>query len=134
MIGRYPDVLEANVYGVEVPGYEGRAGCAAITIAPERRKFFDWRGLAGHARNSLPGYAVPVFVRVLDGEIGAAASHNNKQDKVALRSEGIEPSKKGSKVAGGEKNELYWITPRLDRYIVFEDEDWSSLVRGAARL
>ncbi len=32
-IGRFPGITEANVYGVEVPGYEGRAGMAAITTA-----------------------------------------------------------------------------------------------------
>ena len=134
MIGRYSGVFEANVYGVKVPRYEGRAGCAALTIAPEQRKNFDWKGLATHARKQLPRYAVPVFLRVLDTEVGGAASHNNKQDKVALRSEGVDPSKKGSKVAGGEIDEIYWISPKGDRYVRFEDKDWFSLVEGTARL
>lgn len=42
VIGKYPGIFEANVYGVEVPRHEGRSGCAALTIAPERRKNFDW--------------------------------------------------------------------------------------------
>ena len=134
MIGKYPGVFEANVYGVNVPRHEGRAGCAALTIAPEQRKSFDWKGLATHARKQLPRYAVPVFLRMLDTEVGEAASHNNKQDKVALRSEGVDPSQKGSKVAGGETNELYWIPPQSDRYVRFEEKDWSSLVEGTARL
>ena len=134
VIGRYPGVFEANVYGVEVPRHEGRAGCAALTIAPEQRKNFDWRGLATHARKHLPGYSVPVFMRVLDGEVGGAATHNNKQDKVALRAEGVDPSKKGSKVAGGEENEIYWISPKSTRYVRFHDKDWRNLVGGMARL
>ena len=134
VIGKVPGVFEANVYGVEIPQHDGGAGCAALAIAPEQRKTFDWRGLAAHARKRLPGYAVPVFVRVLAGEIGGAASHVNKQDKVALRAEGVDPSKKGSKVAGGEGDEIYWITPKSDRYVRFEDDDWRSLVRGTAKL
>ena len=134
MIGRYPGIFEANVYGVKVPRYEGRAGCAALTIAPEQRKNFDWKGLATYVRKQLPGYAVPVFVRVLDGEVGGAASHNNKQDKVALRTEGVDPSKKGSKVADGGTNEMYWITPKSDGYVRFEERDWSALTGGAVRL
>lgn len=133
-IGKYPSVFEANVYGVKLPGYEGRAGCAALTIAPGKRNNFDWRGLATHARQRLPGYAVPVFLRVLDGEVGGAASHNNKQDKVALRAEGIDPSKRGSKVPGGERDQLYWIAPKSDTYVRFEDNDWMELVRGTYRL
>lgn len=134
VVGKYSGVFEANVYGVEVPGHEGRAGCAALTIASERPTNIDWRGLATHARKHLPGYAVPVFVRVLNGEVGGAASHNNKQNKVALRAEGVDPSKKGSKVAGGEEDEMYWISPKSDRYVRFEDREWRNLVGGTARL
>ena len=133
-VGRYSGIFEAIVYGVEVPWHEGRAGCAALTIASERRENFDWRGLATHARKQLPGYAVPVFVRVLDGEVGRAASHNNKQDKVALRAEGVDPSKKGSKAAGGEEDKIYWLSPKSDKYVRFEDRDWRNLVGGTARL
>ena len=134
VIGKYPGILEANVYGVEVPGHEGRAGCAALTIAPEQRNIVDWKGLAKHARQHLPGYAVPVFLRLLDGEVGGAASHNNKQDKLALRAEGVDPSKKGFKVPDGESDQIYWISPRSDRYVLFKDQDWLDLVRGTARL
>ena len=133
-IGRYPGVYEANVYGVEVPGYEGKAGCAALTLAPEQQENFNWRGLATHVRKQLPGYAVPVFLRVLDGEVGGAASHNNKQNKVALRAEGVDPSKKGSKVPGGEGNQIYWISPKSDRYVRFQEKDWLNVVGGIARL
>lgn len=28
----YPGVVEANVYGVLVPGHDGRAGCAALHL------------------------------------------------------------------------------------------------------
>lgn len=133
-IGKYSGVFEANVYGVEVPGHEGRAGCVALSIAPEQRKKFDWRGLATHARKQLPGYAVPVFARVLHGEVGGAASHNNKQNKVALRAEGVDPSKKGSKVTGGEEDEMYWMSSKSDTYVRFEDKDWRNVVGGTARL
>lgn len=134
VIGRYPGILEANVYGVEVPGHEGRAGCAALTIAPAQRDGFDWIGLLTHARKRLPAFAVPVFLRVLVGEVGGAASHNNKQSKVSLRAEGIDPSKKGSKVAGGEGDEIYWASPKSDKYVRFENKDWRNLVGRTARL
>ncbi|KAM0798538.1 hypothetical protein BDR22DRAFT_974536 [Usnea florida] len=134
VIGKFPGIFEANVYGVEVPRHEGRAGCAALSIAPGHRKEFDWLGLATHAKKQLPGYAVPVFVRVLSSEVGGAASHNNKQNKVALRAEGIEPSKKGSKVAGGEGDDIYWIPPKSDRYVPMDVKDWQGLVGGTAKL
>ena len=55
-----PGVRDAVVYGVTVPGHEGRAGMAAIT-ADER---FDLAGLRAHLAARLPGYAQPLFVRV----------------------------------------------------------------------
>jgi acyl-CoA synthetase (AMP-forming)/AMP-acid ligase II len=30
MIGKYPQIAETNVYGVSVPGYDGRSACATI--------------------------------------------------------------------------------------------------------
>lgn len=65
-LGRFPGILEANVYGVQVPGHEGRAGCAALTIAPEMKGSFDWKGFAKAARKQMPPYAVSVVLRVLD--------------------------------------------------------------------
>ncbi len=133
-IGHFPGILEANVYGVEVPSHEGRAGCAALTIAPEQKKNFDWKSLAAYAKARMPRYAVPVFIRVLQDEVGAAASHNNKQDKVKLRAEGVDPAKRGEKVVNGKGDEIYWIPPKRKGYVKFEDEDWRRLVDGKARL
>ncbi|KAL9033822.1 MAG: hypothetical protein Q9214_007328, partial [Letrouitia sp. 1 TL-2023] len=45
VLGRYPGILEANVYGVLVPHTDGRAGCAAVVIAPEQKDRFDWERL-----------------------------------------------------------------------------------------
>jgi len=54
-----PSVLEAAVYGVRVPGEEGRAGMAAI-VADDQ---FDIAALARHLASRLPSYAQPLFVR-----------------------------------------------------------------------
>lgn len=45
VVGRYPGVVEANVYGVALPKHDGRAGCAAIYIEPSERSTFDFAGL-----------------------------------------------------------------------------------------
>ena len=36
-IGSHPSVDEANVYGVQLPNHDGRAGCAAIVLANDAR-------------------------------------------------------------------------------------------------
>lgn len=134
VLGQFPGILEANVYGVHVPGHEGQAGCAAIIIAPERREIFDWASLARFALERLPRYAVPVFVREISGEIGAMGSHNNKQNKVPLRAEGINPELRGTKVAGGEADKLFWMPLKEERYAQFEEKDWAKLIQGTTKL
>ena len=52
----------AVVYGVEVPGAEGKAGMAAILQGGEGEKL-DLDFLASGLRKALPSYARPMFVR-----------------------------------------------------------------------
>ena len=44
VLGEYPGVLDANVYGVQVPGHDGKAGAAAIYIDPALKDTFDHQG------------------------------------------------------------------------------------------
>nr|KAF6408059.1 solute carrier family 27 member 5 [Molossus molossus] len=55
---------EVNVYGVSVPGCEGKVGMAAVQLAPGRT--FDGQKLYQHVRTWLPSYAVPHFIRIQD--------------------------------------------------------------------
>ena len=52
----------SNVYGVEVPGVEGRAGMAAITLKDGIK--FDAQAFSFYAHRELPSFACPVFVRI----------------------------------------------------------------------
>jgi len=40
-LGRYPGVLEAVVYGVSLPGHDGKAGVAAIYLESAAKDSFD---------------------------------------------------------------------------------------------
>jgi len=53
---------DAVVYGVEIPGNEGRAGMAAI-LDPEES--LDLGAFAEVTSKSLPAYARPVFIRIV---------------------------------------------------------------------
>jgi fatty-acyl-CoA synthase len=57
-----PGVRDVCVYGVAIPGCEGRAGMA--TLAADRG--LDLAALRAHLVNCLPGYAQPVFLRIRD--------------------------------------------------------------------
>ncbi|TKA64706.1 hypothetical protein B0A55_10096 [Friedmanniomyces simplex] len=130
VLGRFPGVVEANVYGVEVPSHDGRAGCAALYIRPHERENFDWVGLREHASRGLPKYAVPAFVRLIRSP---APSHNQKQIKGPLRKEGVEHRlvREGE---AGKGDVLFWARPGGRGYEVFGEGDWVELVRGRARL
>jgi len=58
----YPGMELINIYGVQVPGHEGRAGMAAIVMQPGHA--FDPKGFYALTEARLPRYAAPQFVRV----------------------------------------------------------------------
>jgi acyl-CoA synthetase (AMP-forming)/AMP-acid ligase II len=152
-LGSFPGIQEANVYGVTVPGHDGRAGCAAIYIDPAHANSFDFSALLAHAQSKLPKYAVPVFLRIQKKQ---TTMHNNKQNKVPLRNDGIDLRKivertdKEAAEAAEEKgavevvyDTLYWHPAALgvkgegDKgYVVFTMEDWDRLraSEGVAKL
>lgn len=55
-----PGVVDALVFGVAVPGADGKAGMAALVAAPD----FDLADLRRHLAARLPSYAQPLFVRL----------------------------------------------------------------------
>ncbi|MBF6129958.1 long-chain-acyl-CoA synthetase [Nocardia brasiliensis] len=83
---RWPGIAAANVYGVQVPGREGRAGMAAIVLARGSR--FDGVELASYLDAVLPPYARPVFIRVCPSLETTATL---KLAKLALQREGFTP-------------------------------------------
>jgi acyl-CoA synthetase (AMP-forming)/AMP-acid ligase II len=131
VIGQFPGVAEANVYGVKLPNHEGRAGCAALQITPEARQNFDYAALARFARSKLPRYAVPIFLRIVDA---SSHIHNHKQNKVPLRDEGVDPALIGTKVQDGQSNKFLWIAPGEQEYSSFGKEEWERIASGSARL
>ncbi|EER43899.1 AMP dependent ligase [Histoplasma capsulatum H143] len=131
VLGEYPGVAEANVYGVSVPTHEGRAGCAAILIQPDQRFNFGFAAFARYARERLPKYAVPVFLRLVEA---SNHTHNQKQNKVPLRDEGVDPDKLGSKAREGKNDRFLWLLPQNDTYLEFGRSDWEDLVNGRVKL
>jgi hypothetical protein len=54
--------------------------------------------------------------------------HNNKQNKVPLRAEGVDPAK----VKAGDT--IYWIPPGADTYEPFTPDCWEKLSAGKVML
>ena len=63
IINGFDGVEFCNVYGVEVPGADGRAGMAALTLSPGVEAL-DAEAFSRYVADELPAYARPVFLRV----------------------------------------------------------------------
>ncbi|HKH51144.1 MAG TPA: long-chain-acyl-CoA synthetase FadD6 [Mycobacterium sp.] len=115
-----PQVEEATVFGVEVPGTSGRAGMAAIQLREGEE--FDGKGLAKEAYERLPGYAVPLFVRVVKE---LAHTSTFKSQKVDLRKQGYGA---GSNEDGEGEDDveiddpIYVLSGKDEGYVEFYDE------------
>ena len=59
-LGAFPGVTEATVYGVAIPGTDGRAGMAAL-VGDDA---LDLAALRTHLIDRLPAYARPLFLRL----------------------------------------------------------------------
>jgi fatty-acyl-CoA synthase len=94
-LSSFPGVKEVNVYGVAVPGAEGRAGMAQLVVGDG----FDIKALAAHVDDQLPTAARPLFVR-LQKEIETTGTF--KYRKMDLVEAGFDPEK--TKVATYYKN------------------------------
>ncbi|XP_038123778.1 very long-chain acyl-CoA synthetase-like [Cyprinodon tularosa] len=79
-------VDEANVYGVRVPGHEGRIGMAALKL--KENMDFDCEAMYQHVKNYLPSYARPRFIRIQDA---VEVNGTYKQLKVKLTNESFNP-------------------------------------------
>ncbi|XP_061831311.1 long-chain fatty acid transport protein 2-like [Nerophis lumbriciformis] len=79
---------EANVYGVQVPGHEGRIGMACVTVKKDRQ--FAGSEVYNHVVNHLPAYARPRFLRIKE-EVEVTGTF--KQVKVQLVEQNYDPSR-----------------------------------------
>ena len=84
-ISVFPGIKEANVYGVVIPGADGRAGMASIVSDND----LDLVKLHHHINKELPDYARPLFIRIShEMEVTGTFKHR----KVDLVKEGIDLS------------------------------------------
>jgi len=86
VLSQFPGPAVINVYGVRVPGNEGRAGMVALTYADAA--VFDPVGFHRFAVAHLAPYAVPLFVRISPD---ADLTTTFKLRKLELQRSGYDP-------------------------------------------
>jgi fatty-acyl-CoA synthase len=117
-IARCPGVLDATVYGVEIPGADGRAGMAALVVD----EGFDLAALHRHLEGSLPSYARPLFVRVR-GELDTTGTFKHRKDELARQ--GYDP--------GATEDAIYFNHPQQQAYVLVDKQMFDGLRAGAVR-
>ncbi|MFT4519492.1 MAG: citronellyl-CoA synthetase [Halioglobus sp.] len=120
VLNSHPQISMANVYGVEVPGVEGRAGMVAFEL--EEGTQLDLASLTALVDRDLPPYAQPVFVRILRS---AETTVTFKLLKGELREQAFHPVKVGD-------DTLYVRKPRSAGYEPLDDKFYRQLVDGSA--
>ncbi|KAF9560918.1 hypothetical protein EC968_005967 [Mortierella alpina] len=117
VLSQYPDCIEVNVYGVQIPGQDGRAGMAAIVS----KSTMDWDKFAAYALKNLPRYSVPIFIRKMP-EMEITGTF--KQRKVELVNEGIDPN--------AIAHEMLWLDGH--HYKPFKAAEHQRVISGKAKL
>jgi fatty-acyl-CoA synthase len=116
---RLPGVKDASVYGVAVPGHDGRAGMAAVVVDDA----VDLPALRAELHARLPGYARPLFLRVRR-EIELTMTF--KQKKIDLVAQGFDP--------GTTADAIYFDDPRQRAYVRLDPARYRDIADGKVRL
>jgi fatty-acyl-CoA synthase len=113
-----PGVLEGVVYGVQVPGADGRAGMAALVVDGT----FDLGVFRHTVADRLPAYARPVFLRLLSTLDATGTFKPKKQDLVQA---GFDPAM-GS-------DPLYFFDVHSNGYVSIDATSYPKLAAGDCR-
>jgi fatty-acyl-CoA synthase len=112
-----PGVEAVTVFGVQVPGADGRAGMAAVVLKEGQQ--FDGKALANTVYEQLPGYAVPLFVRVVDS---LEQTSTFKSKKSGLREQGYGPE---------VEDPLYVLQGRDEGFVPFYNDYPDEVAAGS---
>jgi citronellyl-CoA synthetase len=119
---RHPQIAEAVAYGVEIKNTNGRAGMAAITPV-EPLETLDFEELLQFAKNQMPSYAIPMFLRV---KVNMETTGTFKYQKSKLKDEAFDPSRTGD-------DPVYAWLPGSDTYVSVTDQVLQDIHAGKFR-
>lgn len=115
----FPGVNHASVYGVSLPGAEGRAGMAAIGANGD----LDLEELRSHLVSRLPSYARPVFLR-LQPEVEVTGTF--KYSKTELVKQGYNPA--------ATDDPVFFHHPETQAFVRLDRDLYSRIQSGGLRL
>lgn len=125
VISKNLNQCECAVYGVEVPGQEGKAGMAAIkTTSTNGQIKLDLNHLAAAMKDQLPAYAKPLFIRIVD-ELELTGSFKTKKNKLVEESYNLNLIK---------DNQVFYFDAKSQSYAELTREIYENILNGNIRL
>jgi citronellyl-CoA synthetase len=121
VVNSFDQVSQSSVYGVTIPGTDGRAGMASL-IVKEGVADFDFDGLLHVLRRGLPSYAIPLFLR-LRTEFETTETFKIKKSR--CKKEGCDPAK--------VEDPLYALLPGDSSYVPITQALYEEIVAGKYR-
>ncbi|KAF9917921.1 hypothetical protein BX616_010867 [Lobosporangium transversale] len=138
-LGRVEGVVSCVVYGVTIPGQDGRAGMATLVlkdsilqrptengsraVVNEQALNNFLQRMSEYVAKNLPSYAVPRFLRICEQDLEITGTFKNKKE--VLKKEGFDLNL--------VKDRLYWWTPQR-RYERFDRTENEQIYVEQARL
>ena len=120
IVNGFDQVEFCNVYGVEVPKADGRAGMAALRLRDGIDEL-DLAGFTAYVSRELPPYARPVFLRV---QRDIEVTGTMKMVKGDLKREGYDP--------GAVDDPLFVLPPGGDGYQPLDADLYAAITAGEA--
>ncbi|XP_029138817.1 very long-chain acyl-CoA synthetase isoform X2 [Protobothrops mucrosquamatus] len=112
---------EVNVYGVPVPGHEGKIGMAAMRLKDGCP--FDGKKLFIHTKDYLPSYAIPRFIRIQEK---LEITGTFKQRKGQLVKDGFNPA--------NINDPFFFLDDSEKNYIPMTEEIYCSILEKKRKL
>jgi citronellyl-CoA synthetase len=116
VISSFEQIDHSSVYGVEIPGTEGRAGMASI-IATKDHENFNFNRLLKILHDNLPKYAIPKFLRLLS-ELSTTSTF--KIQKTQMKKESFDISK--------ISDPIYVLLPGSSEYTPLTGEIYNNII------
>jgi len=117
IINMLADIEMCNVFGVEIPKHDGKAGMAAIKLRPSTE--FKPNEFATFIIDRLPKYSIPIFVRV---QRELELTGTLKLRKVSLRKQGYDIEK--------IKDPIYLWNSSSQSYELLDQDEYSAIMAG----
>ena len=121
VISSFEEIEHSSVYGVEIPGTDGKAGMASIATTVDHKNF-DLIELLKIMQKNIPPYAIPIFIRFLSQLKTTSTFKIQKSDMKKI----------GFDITETE-DPIYILLPKSSEYILLTDEVLNELNLGKYR-